>query len=293
MLKKTILFSTILMLGGNASAADFVPNLAGRLDTIEQKLSKLQRQPVNPSTSGTSAQVEIASMQEEMRALRGAVEETRFAIDQLQRDTKLGDEDTEYRLKALENKGGAETSAFGDDEPAPAVVAPVAVVPPLENKGVAAVVAPTIVAPTVIAPPAIETPKPATDDVSAAREHYNFAVGLIREKRFDRARDSFKQFIATYPSNQLVGNAYYWLGETYYVENNYTSAAESFKLGFESKTDGIKAADNLYKLAKSLLNMDKKAEGCIVLGELQKRYKQRNPEVVGLAFETQKASSCP
>jgi tol-pal system protein YbgF len=286
MFKKTnILFTTILILScTSALASDFVPNLAGRIDAIEQKMTKLQRQPVNAASSGTSAQVEISALQEEMRALRGAVEETRFAIDQLQRDTKLGDEDTEYRLKALETKGSAgSSSAFGDDEPDAAPIAAVAAPP------VAAAVAAPVVAPA----PAATIPAPvANDEDSASREHYNLAVGLIREKRFDRARDSFTKFISTYPKHRLVGNAYYWLGETYYVENNYTSAAESFKSGFESKTDGIKAADNLYKLAKSLLNMNKKNEACIVLDQLQKRYRQRNPEVVGLAYETQKASSC-
>ncbi len=292
-----LIFSTTSLFSAGVTAADFVPNLAGRLDSIEQKLGKLQRQPVNASgaSSGTSAQVEIAAMQEEMRSLRGAVEETRFAIDQLQRETKLGDEDTEYRLKMLESKGNANASAFGDEEPASAVTPPVSPPAPTTSTVAPAVTAPAVIAPVTTTPteqPVSAPAKPSIDS-STAREHYNFAVGLIREKRFDRARDSFKQFIATYPSNQLVGNAYYWLGETYYVENNYASAAESFKFGFEAKTDGIKAADNLYKLAKSLLNMDKKNEACIVLDQLQKRYKQSNPEVVGLAYETQRASSCP
>jgi tol-pal system protein YbgF len=293
--KTSILFTTMLMLNyGELQAAEFVPNLAGRLDAIERRLDSAQpRQPVNSSTN-TSALVEISAMQEEMRSLRGAVEETRFAIDQLQREMKLAGEDTEYRLKALEQKGttGA-ASAFGDEEPAPAAIPPVSAVPAIPTTPATPPAPPAVVtppAPAVVAPTAPVPTAVNADD--ASREHYNFAVGLIREKRFDRARDSFKQFIASYPSHALVGNAYYWLGETYYVENNYPLAAESFKKGFESKTDGIKAADNLYKLAKSLLNMDKKAEACIVLDQLQKRYKQRNPEVVNLAYETQKASSC-
>jgi tol-pal system protein YbgF len=239
-------------------------------------------------------QVEISAIREEMRAIRGGVEEARFAVDQLQREMKLNNEDHEYRFKALEEKlaggGAAASDPFGDAPPSdPAAVPPPAptVTPPATPPAATMSVTPTE------QPVATATPVP-TDVMpnDGSREHYNFAVGLIKEKRFDRARDSFKKFIATYPSHRLVGNAYYWLGETYYVQSNFSEAARSFKQGFEHNADGIKAADNLYKLAKSLINMDKKKEACLVLSQLQKRYKQRNPEVVGLAFETEKASGC-
>jgi tol-pal system protein YbgF len=294
----TLLIGTIAFASITAEAADFVPNLAGRLSSIEEKITNLQgRQPINQSNSNTSAQIEIMSIREEMRSLRGAIEETRFAIDQLQRDIKLNAEHTEYRLKTLEEKGtGGQpvTDAFGDSPTEPT---------------------PTDAKSQESAPEPVKEPTPTTTNTTEseseskpitqaqapamvegsdleARNHYNFAVNLIKEKRFERARDSFTSFIKTYPKNILVGNAHYWQGETFYVQGNYSAAANAFKLGFEHNADGIKAPDNLYKLAKSLLNMEKKQEACIVLTQLQKRYKDRNPEVVGLAAETQKASNC-
>jgi tol-pal system protein YbgF len=281
------------LISNSSLAGDFVPNLAGRLTSLEERVNNLQtRQPINQPSSNTTAQVEIMSIREEMRSLRGAIEETRFAIDQLQRDIKLNAEHTEFRLKTLEDKGAGNSGTpasdpFGDapaasteqktEEPAAPKAPESSAANPSES---------TSEKPEVAATPVV-------DDVDlAARNHYNFAVNLIKEKRFDRARDSFSNFVSTYPKHRLVGNAYYWQGETYYVQGNYASAANAFKLGFEHNSDGIKAPDNLYKLAKSLLNMDKKREACIVLAQLQKRYKDRNPEVVGLASETQKASNC-
>ena len=39
---------------------------------------------------------------------------------------------------------------------------------------------------------------------------------------------AFTKFIKEYPDNKLSSNAYYWLGETFYVRKNYQLAAYNF-----------------------------------------------------------------
>ena len=43
---------------------------------------------------------------------------------------------------------------------------------------------------------------------------------LVRENFID-AEKSFKAFIGEHPNDPLTSNAYYWLGETFYVRKNY------------------------------------------------------------------------
>lgn len=43
------------------------------------------------------------------------------------------------------------------------------------------------------------------------------------------ARDIFTKFLEQYPKNDLVANAKYWIGETYYSEKNYDQAILSFQ----------------------------------------------------------------
>lgn len=38
----------------------------------------------------------------------------------------------------------------------------------------------------------------------------------------------FKKFLTDYPDSQYADNATYWLGETYYVNNDYNQALEVF-----------------------------------------------------------------
>jgi tol-pal system protein YbgF len=308
-----------------AHAQRYDPTLNNRIDTLEKKIEHLGRTPVQSTGSMSSLQVELSKIQEELRTIRGGIEENRFAIEQLQRDNKLAAEDYDYRLRSLEEKGGAAaipsavpnvpSAVSTPATPAPTMTPPVqppvmqppagfAPPPPPPVKTPAPVLAPTAqtpappLAPVAVAPTVVPTPTAAPVTTSTgmnftdAHEHYNYAVSLVKNKQYPEAQTSFKQFVSDHKDDKLVGNAYYWLGETYYVNSNFVTAADTFRQGFETNPNGIKAPDNLYKLAKSLLHLNKKSEACIVLGQIQKRYKTRNPEVVGLAFETQKANNC-
>ena len=51
----------------------------------------------------------------------------------------------------------------------------------------------------------------------------------------------------------LASNAYYWLGETFYVQKNFQKAAISFAKGYQKFPKGNKAIDQLFKLALTLL----------------------------------------
>ncbi len=329
----------LIAVAGHAHAERMDSDVEARLNTLEEKLNHLGRTPVgsNP-TSLPSFQVELSKMQEELRTIRGGIEENRFAIEQAQRDMKLANEDYDYRLRNLEQKGGAPSAvpdgaAGGALQPtphadaapaaapvtAPSVRAPMTPITPAPVAGtpvagtpVTPPPAPTVsgtIPPTtpVVAPPKTpDTPKPAIPATGTAaagatasgmhftdpHEHYNYAVSLIKNKQYPEARASFQEFVTKYKDDKLAGNAYYWLGETYYVSSDFVTAADNFRQGFEVSPNGVKAPDNLYKLAKSLLRLEKKQEACVVLSQIQKRYKTRNPEVVGLAFETQKANNC-
>jgi tol-pal system protein YbgF len=310
----TVSIVGLLISSAHAARAERMSSdIESRLNTLEERLNRANRMPVsgNPS-SLPSFQVEISKIQEDLRAIRGGIEENRFAIEQVQRDMKLSNEDSEYRLKALEQKAsGATLDAMGGGalQPtpradgavavtAPAVQAPITPAPVITAPTVSGTIPPTtpVVKPPVLAPVAA-APVPDTGTTGAMHftdphEHYNYAVSLIKNKQYPEARASFKEFVGKYKDDKLSGNAYYWLGETYYVGSDFVTAADTFRQGFEASPNGVKAPDNLYKLAKSLLRLEKKQEACVVLSQIQKRYKTRNPEVVGLAFETQKANNC-
>jgi|GEM_PF-284361 len=113
---------------------------------------------------------------------------------------------------------------------------------------------------------------------ASPREHYNYAFGLMNKAHYEEAGDVFVSFLQRYPKDELRGNVYYWLGETYYVRDNYNQSIDNFRLGFEENPKGNKAPDNLLKLAMSLQKVSKVEEACLVLDKLVEKYP--SPEAV-------------
>ena len=63
-------------------------------------------------------------------------------------------------------------------------------------------------------------------------EIYSYAYDMLVRENFIEAEKSFKAFIGEHPNDPLASNAYYWLGETYYVQKKFQLAAISFARGF-------------------------------------------------------------
>lgn len=120
---------------------------------------------------------------------------------------------------------------------------------------------------------------------SSPREHYNFAFGLMNKAQYEEAGDVFASFLQRYPKDELRGNVFYWLGETFYVRENYKKSIDNFRQGFEENPKGNKAPDNLLKLAMSLERETQVSEACLVLDKLVEKYP--SPEAVAQKAQEQ------
>lgn len=258
--------------------------LMDRISRMERDITFLQRQiyrgasvdPNAPASAGGNAagvaqvQSQIGQMQEELRQIRGSVEQAQFQSRRAQDELAKLSEDVEFRLQALEkaqserNNPATGEGGFSPDE----------------GKEEAGVIAPQ---PAPNEPPASYTPsvpeKPASTTGSvpsatdAADAHYNNAFAMLNRKQYAQAAESFSTFIRLYPSDPLVPNAYYWLGESHYARNDYVRAIEQFRKGYEAAPSGQKAADNLLKLGLSLSSVKRNEEACVVLQQVVSKYK--------------------
>ncbi|EGB13437.1 tol-pal system protein YbgF [Pseudodesulfovibrio mercurii] len=104
-------------------------------------------------------------------------------------------------------------------------------------------------APKPVAKPAAKpAPKPAAGGATAL---YEKGYAQYNAGAFPAARQTFDDFLARYPKNDLTPNALYWKGETYYSEQDYAQAILAFKevTGRFPKHD--KAAAALLKIGMS------------------------------------------
>jgi len=104
------------------------------------------------------------------------------------------------------------------------------------------------------------------------KDEYIQAFGLLQAKRFAEAEQAFAAFLERHPEHELSGNAQYWLGESFYVRQDYEAAASAFLTGYQKYRTSTKAPDNLLKLGITLVVLDQKQDACAVFKELADRY---------------------
>lgn len=240
------LFFVLLSSTANAAPIGAVTDLGNRLDRLERDITTLQRNiyrggsvggenipaPAIPVSSAES-EVRFTEIDEQMRDMHGRVEKLEFTL-------RTMDEKIEAILTMLKQPA---TEAIQ----LPSAMNELDATEPISNSGT-------------------------LSSDQQAMQQYNMAFGLLRQARYADAEAALSQFIAQHPENDLTGNAYYWLGETHYVQKNYDKAAVQFLEGYQKFPSGSKAADNLLKLAFSLSNLGKAKESCATFSKLAKEF---------------------
>jgi tol-pal system protein YbgF len=118
-------------------------------------------------------------------------------------------------------------------------------------------------------PDAIETVALAQESPEALYERSN--ESLLR-RQFGDAEAGFRGFIEKYPDHSLAGSAQYWLGETYFAQNDFRQAAQTFLKGYQQYPKSRRAADSLLKLGISLGRLGQKQQSCAAYGAVSSEY---------------------
>lgn len=254
---------------------------------------------LRPASTGSVANpaqmnAELARMEEQMRMMRGEIERLQFEIRQLKEGQTRFQEDIEYRFQEIDG-GGMDAGAMMPQEDIGGYntqEAPVTIPSRADNMAGMSPASSTnsqvqypqaqpFADPTNVQPlpgsamrptMRLRAPGQSNPRVSVPRDLYDQGFRLLNQTDYSGAEEAFKAFTEQFPSDPLIGNAWYWLGETYYVRRNYVQAADSFRRGYEVLEEGPKAGDNLLKLAMSLAAMQKDQEACVVLKQVDKNY---------------------
>ncbi len=104
------------------------------------------------------------------------------------------------------------------------------------------------------------------------QEIYQRAYNMLSKGNYEAAEVAFIKFIKDFSDHSLTSNAYYWLGETFYVRKNYIQAAQNFAAGYKKFPKGSKASAQLLKLGISLYALNKNKEACSTFEKLNKEF---------------------
>lgn len=187
-------------------------SLAERVDRLEQQQSNAQ--------SSVDLVNRINDLQSQVQALQGQNEELKHQVDLLKQQNKDINADFDSRIARLE---GRTTGAAPAPNAAPANTQ-------LQDAQLGT--------PANAPPPSRDLPPPANDNAAPSNAQqgnpadekaaYDQAFGALKDGRYAESARGFQSFIQQYPASDLTPNAYYWLGESYYVTQNYPVSLETF-----------------------------------------------------------------
>jgi len=111
------------------------------------------------------------------------------------------------------------------------------------------------------------TPQPNLTDYAI----YEAALGAYNANRYDEAIGLFSQVVTAGRPAELVPNAYYWMGESFYAMNRYAESMPYFeyvtRVGPQYKREMA-----LYKLSRANLHLGNKQGGNVYYERLRNEY---------------------
>jgi tol-pal system protein YbgF len=266
---------------GDRALLDKVERLERDMNLMQREFFKNGGAPVAGSTGassinvtkpqeGAALSVRITAIEEQLRALNGRIEETEHQQQQLSQQYNQLVEQIGY----LQRTGSAPATGLPTASAVPAT-------------GTAA--APTT---TPQQPFTNPTPTSVTNTGDPVQNQYNAAFELLKQTKYSEAEVALKDFLAQHEDSAQAGSAFYWLGETYYMQKDYEQAAIQFLRGYKKFPKGEKAPDSLLKLSMALGNLNKTKEACTSLGKLRDEFKNASNAIKQRAQEESKRLSC-
>ena len=242
-------FFVFILLGinseqGRAQAAD--------KDLIEGSPIEGRSGVVDSQVSGAGQLSElfyrIQVLQQDLKDLRGTIEEQSYLIKRLERSQKEQYLDLDNRLVQL---GGADLESRAaqteDKESSEEATTLLNEVPEFDNE----------------------------------REAYQYAFDLMRNRQYQESLAGFEEIIVAFPNGQYTPNAFYWIGELYLAQGDNEKSRQSFIQVISLYPDHQKVPDAMYKLGVVYFALGDNQSALRYLGQVQQEYP--NSSAAGLA----------
>ncbi len=241
---------------------DQINQIKDDIVVIQRQLYRDKNDSTAPKESVSNFQIKLGEYDQMIRDMNGKVENIEFRLKNIEKKMETFDKDIDLRFEQFKKQVTA------------------APVPKVSNQKKAA-----------------KTATPKTKDVKAAatvpaKELYENALTDLKNNKLVDAETKFSQFLTTYSSDALAGNAQYWLGEVYYKQQNFAKAAVAFKDGYSKYPQGTKGPDCLLKLGMSMKALGKKDEACTAFVNLPVVFENISTDISSKAKKEAEALGC-
>jgi len=287
------LFIFLTLVGTLHAYAQPLTEQEDKLNSIERDVENMQKMVSSLNTTdGISSQrlnattvAQLEDIKENMRKLRGSIEQIQFDNARLNEKMVKMAADMEYRFHQLEkstsNEGRKVESIFDDlDEE-------------LDNDLI-------LQESDDNRPQANKNLEKALNDPVLMKklkdkdleESFKDAQTLLKQKKYKEAIKGLREIITLSPSTDLAGNSHYWIGEVYFSRKEFDKSAVEYLKGYQSSIRGSRASDNLLKLGKSMAKLEKRKEACTTFAKLKKEFPKASNTIKNQLEEEMKMLRC-
>jgi len=219
--------------------------------SLADRVAALEQQAAN-NRGNVDLLNQVTQLKSEVQALRAQLEDIQQQNEQLKASNRSQYLDLDGRLNRLEGAGG-----------------PVLVPPPQAGTNT----------PTTPRAPTVQEPAPSVygdagslSKTEGERGAYETAFDALKGGRYAESAQLFQTFLQTYPSGSYAPNALYWLGESYYVTQNYALAQEQFQSLLDRYPTHDKAPGALLKVGLAQYGLKQLDDAERTLAEVSTRY---------------------
>ncbi|MEO8747906.1 MAG: tol-pal system protein YbgF [Rhodanobacter sp.] len=224
--------------------------------SLADRVTRLEQQTQSRDSGGVGMVNQMSQLQAQLRQMQGQIEELQHQLQQLDDKSKAQYIDLDSRLTRIE-QGGAGAAAPAASAASAPTASPAGQVAAGGQSGPAS---------------AGSTAPLSAADNEAAQAAYGVAFKSIRNGDYAASAREFRAFVQQYPDHPLAPNAWYWLGESYYVTTNYPVALDAFKHVVNQFPDSEKAPDALLKVGFTELELKQDAKGKAALSSVVSKY---------------------
>jgi tol-pal system protein YbgF len=222
--------------------------------SLADRVAALEARAATPAVS-VELLNQIAQLRTELQALRSQVEELQQQNEQLRNSARVQYLDLDSRVMRLEGGG------------APASGAPALIDVPAADAS-----ASTPPASAASARPAAGAATGTVAPVASEQASYDAAFAHLKAGDYAAAARAFDAFLRDYPAGAFAPNARYWLGESYYVTQNYRLALPQFQAIVEQHPQHDKAPGALLKVGLTHQGLKDFSAAERALREVTQRY---------------------
>jgi tol-pal system protein YbgF len=247
-MRKTDVIKRVVLATLAAALVAAAPAFAQRA-SLADRVAALEQQAAN-NQGNVDLLNQVQQLRTEVQALRAQVEDLQQQNEQLKQSARSQYLDIDGRLNRLE--GGASTA------PATSTATPPRTTPT-----------------TTVTPDRAPTVRGDAGRLAAGadeRSAYNAAFDVLKGGDYVQSAQLFEAFLAQYPAGSYAPNALYWLGESYYVTQNYELALAQFQALLDRYPTHDKAPGALLKVGLAQYGLKRMDAAEATLAQVSQRY---------------------